>query len=74
MKIINPKTIWIALASICYLFYGAAELLQQVETKCPVHSLLVGLGDSAQQRTLGCPRISLRSETKRNEAKLFEAK
>ena len=22
MKIINPKTIWIALASICYLFYG----------------------------------------------------
>ena len=24
MKIINPKTIWIALASICYLFYGGA--------------------------------------------------
>ena len=22
MKIINPKTIWIALSSICYLFYG----------------------------------------------------
>ena len=59
MKIINPKTIWIALASICYLFYGAAELLQQVETKCPVHSLLVEVGDSAQQRTQNHFRVVL---------------